>query len=271
VENKSVWFLEKLGFQNPTFLFFKAALILLSASFIFAVIYRHRESLRFVRLAMSEHFVSLVLAFFVSAAALFATRNFTLFGYFALFLISANFDFIRYDSLKMRSSVAFAVLFVFALFVQKSYAQHWPYWDEFGVGLEAGVNDPAVFFQKEKIKGPVFNNYDIGSYLVYHLYPAKVFVENRPEAYPASFFKETLIPMQANDEEWKQKDKVYGFNAIFFGHRDNTPWGQAFLRARLTDANWAPVFFSPNAIIFLKRNPANKPLIQKYELKLNRT
>lgn len=95
-------------------------------------------------------------------------------------------------------------------------------------------NASAEFFKKENVQGPVFNNYDIGSYLIYYLFPQeRVFVDNRPESYPASFFKEIYIPMQ---------EKEYNFNAIFFSHCDYTPWGQKFLINRLNDKDWVPVF-----------------------------
>jgi hypothetical protein len=54
----------------------------------------------------------------------------------------------------------------------------------------------------KNLKGPIFNNFDIGSYLIFRLYnkslPAgrQVFVDGRPEAYPASFFQITYILMQ---------------------------------------------------------------------------
>ena len=66
-----------------------------------------------------------------------------------------------------------------------------------GVGLFADMNLSAEFFKQNNIKGPVFNNYDIGSYLIYHLYLKEPeFVDNRPEAYSVDFFKKTYIPMQ---------------------------------------------------------------------------
>ncbi|PIP87416.1 hypothetical protein COW81_00305, partial [Candidatus Campbellbacteria bacterium CG22_combo_CG10-13_8_21_14_all_36_13] len=58
--------------------------------------------------------------------------------------------------------------------------------------------DGAVNFVLENdIQGNMFNNFDIGGYLIYRLYPdRKVFVDNRPEAYPAEFFEKVYKPMQ---------------------------------------------------------------------------
>jgi len=63
----------------------------------------------------------------------------------------------------------------------------------FGFGLVQGNNQSAQFFIDNNIKGPLFNNYDIGGYLIYHFYPQeKVFTDNRPEAYSVSFFEKYI-------------------------------------------------------------------------------
>ena len=134
-------------------------------------------------------------------------------------------------------------------------------------GLMPGVNGSADFFKSAKLEGPIFNNYDIGGYLIYHLFPKeRVFVDNRPEAYTAPFFKDTYIPMQEDNLYWQKTDAQYNFNAIFFYRHDLTPWGQEFLINRIKDTQWAPVFVDDYAIIFLKRNSRNAEIIQRHEL-----
>ena len=64
------------------------------------------------------------------------------------------------------------------------------HWQEKGIGLAKDDQKAAEFFKKENIQGPIFNNYDIGGYLIYYLYPGqKVFVDNRPEVYPKEFLQ----------------------------------------------------------------------------------
>jgi len=54
-----------------------------------------------------------------------------------------------------------------------------------------------IFFKENNLQGPIFNNYDIGGYLIFNLFPQeKVFVDNRPETYSSEFFQEDYIPMQ---------------------------------------------------------------------------
>lgn len=134
-------------------------------------------------------------------------------------------------------------------------------------GLVPGVNGSAEFFKGTGIEGPMFNNYDIGGYLIFHLFPqAKVFVDNRPEVYSVPFFKEDYVPMQENDEAWRRMDGQYHFNVIYFSRHDLTPWGQNFMLTRVDDPEWAPVFVDDFTIIFLRRNAKNRRIIETFEL-----
>jgi len=136
-----------------------------------------------------------------------------------------------------------------------------------GWGLAKETESSAQFFVENRLSGPIFNNYDIGSYLIWSLYPKeKVFVDNRPEAYPASFFQETYIPAQENESFWQNLDRKYQFNVIFFFRHDATPWAQPFLIRRLSDSSWVPVYVDPYALILVKNIPANQSVIEKYRL-----
>lgn len=137
------------------------------------------------------------------------------------------------------------------------------------LGLIPGVSESARFFLETGMKGPIFNNYDIGGFLIFHLYgkEAKVFVDNRPEAYSVPFFKEIYIPMQETEETWREYSEKYNINVIWFYRHDNTPWAQPFLLRRVEDyKNWAPVFVDNYTIMFMKRTPENQPWIQQFEL-----
>lgn len=136
-----------------------------------------------------------------------------------------------------------------------------------GIGLFSDMNLSVEFFQKNNIKGPVFNNYDIGGYLIYHLYPNElVFVDNRPEAYSVDFFKNTYVPMQENMEYFRKVEQQYNFNCIWFYRHDNTTWAQPFLIKLIEQPDYVPVFVDGFTIMFLKRNEQNAKLINKYEL-----
>ncbi|MGB9706874.1 MAG: hypothetical protein ACPLXP_02255 [Microgenomates group bacterium] len=259
VENQPVWFIEKL-IRNPNFAIFKINFGILLASFVLAFWRKKPVSL-----------VNLFLALFFSALAWRAIRNFTIFALFTLPIISDNLQ----NVLPKRSEINQALIlistvllvFAFPLVAFGLLPSFFPYWHEPGFGLEKENSAAAEFFKKEKIKGPIFNNYDIGGYLIFHLFPEeKVFVDNRPEAYPKEFFEKVYIPMQESEEEWKKQEEKYQFNAIFFSRLDATPWGQKFLISRVKDPSWAPVFVDRYTIIFLKRNQQNSQIIKTHEI-----
>jgi len=134
-------------------------------------------------------------------------------------------------------------------------------------GLSADVNASADFFKASGMRGPIFNNYDIGGYLIYHLFPGeRPFVDNRPEAYPAAFFREVYGPMQRDETAWDQVDGKYHFQAIYFYRHDQTEWAQPFLIRRVDDPQWAPVFADGYTIIFARRGGVNQRVIDRFEL-----
>ncbi len=125
---------------------------------------------------------------------------------------------------------------------------------EFGTEVIASGRGALDFFRDNHLRGPLFNNFDIGGYLDYGLYPReRVFTDNRPEAFPANFFRETYIPLQQTPENFAQADKVYRFNTIIYSHADLTPWGQKFSAAIIKNPEWQLVYLDSFAAILVKK------------------
>ena len=134
-------------------------------------------------------------------------------------------------------------------------------------GLASDTEGSAAFFKGQGLRGPIFNNYDIGGYLIYYLFPEeRPFVDNRPEAYPTEFFGKVYAPMQEDEKVWAEMDRKYGFQVIYFYRHDQTTWGQPFLIRRIDDPAWAPVFVDGYTIILAKRGGVNQRVIEKFEL-----
>ena len=256
VENRPVWLIEKIVRYPPAF-YFKAAFGWLVAGWICAIV-------RAVKGNGRVSVAACVLSVLLGAAAWMAPRNFALFGYFLLPLSAL----LMKDLPVKRRAVTFALVVSIlcgALAVQTFYWRA-PYGPR-GIGLKEGGEGSAEFFLKEGIAGPILNNYDIGGYLIYSLYPMhRVFVDNRPEAYPASFFQDTYVPLQEKEERWQEEQKRYGFNCIFFQRNDFTPWAQDFLVRRIQDPAWAPVYVDDDTILLLRRGGPNESTIRQYEL-----
>ena len=257
-ENQTVWFIEKIV-ANPNYLIFKIVFIILTLSFVFKLIKNRRDL----------NVPDLILALGFSLAGWLAIRNFAVFGLFALPIAAGNLagglnlkpPAHRWLNRTAVTTLALAVLIALSGELRAFY----PRSPGLGLGLEKGNAKPLEFFRENNLAGPIFNNYDIGGYLIYGLAPQeKVYVDNRPEAYPADFFQKTYIPMQENEEVWKEQDEKYKFNAIIFSYRDYTPWGQTFFARILDDPEWKTVFADSRVVILLKNNERNKNIIAKY-------
>jgi hypothetical protein len=161
---------------------------------------------------------------------------------------------------------------------------------KFGLEIPQGAAVGVEFVKQNNIKGPLFNNFDVGSFLIWKLYPLSgekcpeqllgtpqvggepagcgVFVDGRPEAYSVEFFEKIYKPMQEDPEKWKYYSEKYGINYVFFAHTDITPWARKFLGDLLQNPDWPLVYKDSSVVIFLKRTPEKSALIRKFEIKL---
>ena len=200
-------------------------------------------------------------------------RGIAVFGYVAVGALPLLWD--RPNVLRfvdaMRKPVAVLVLCGVAVLAFAIRPQPWMYRDKPGLGLEEGNLNGAVFLRENKIRGPIFNTFNVGNYLIYGLYPdERVFVDGRPEAYPASFFQEGLIAIQSmdNEEPWQAMLRKYDFNVVVLHTNEvaGIPGYAVFFARRCRDPLWAPVFLDSRLVILLRRTPANKAVIDRFQV-----
>ena len=257
-ENQTVPFMLKLS-ANPNLRIFPAVFVLVLLSYIF-VLFKFRK-----RLAEFP-WVNLLLFAGFSFMAWYQIRNITYFGFAAMPLFAMNLKYLFGDKNPIDAALP-PLLVIIALIASGNILHRFPYWNQFGIGIEPGNNAAIEFFKQNDLRGPIFNNYDNGGDLIYHLFPReRVLVDNRPEAYSVDFFKNLYVPMQEDGELWKTAEKEYNFNAIFFSYHDATPWGQNFLIQRIDDPSWAPVFIDNYNLIMLKRADSNRSIIDRFEI-----
>ncbi len=263
-ENQSV---VTTGARDPLYanlLVFKLAFFALLGAFVVAFLKRRRQF-------PVGYFLLMIL---VSVLAWRSVRNLTL---FALLALPVGAELIRLllpkpPPLKHRSArlVCLVAMVVIAT-IWISRARIIETAKMAGLGLRPGNRAAADFILKNNLNGPLFNDFDIGGYAIFYLYPRwRPFADNRPEAYPATFFTETYVPMQTDEKVWQAKEKEYGFNLLLYSFQDRAPWAVPFIVRRLLDPSWAPVFADQYAIIFLKRNEQNAELIKNYEIPRDR-
>ena len=258
-ENQTVMFMQE-RFGNPEFyhLEFFGLLALICIGFMF-------------RLGVWKNYlVEMILILAFGTLSVLAVRGIPLFSLFFIAIASPmvyrsieelNFK-TKQSVVKLIPTFGLTACVLFTL-VEGTYASCRKGYE--GLGLISDINLTGEFLRKQQIPGRIFNNYDIGSYLIYHLHDKeKVFVDNRPEAYSVAFFDSIYKPMQQDDELWKQKSLEYGINIICFYRHDNTPWAQPFLIRRTQDPDWVPVFVDQACIILIRNTEKNQQWINKF-------
>ena len=268
-ENKSPFFLEKFG-PSTAITLFKISLWVVVLNFLLVI-----KSWR------SKVFEILTAAFLVYAGVKMQ-RNFSIYALGLLPIVAINFIegvqrlpwFPRSISARVkiiRSAISATLIGLLLLMIFNVLSGR--YYDgnesrlSFGLHIPKGAQGAVDFLEENGISGPMFNNFDVGSFLAWKLYPKeRVFVDGRPEAYPVKFFQEVYIPMQENADTWAAKAKEYNINYVIFDHRDQTPWASTFLKRMTTNSDWPIVFVDDRTIIFLKNDQANKDLMLNKKL-----
>lgn len=234
VENQSLWFLKDFGFSLVGHIFL--GLVVLAVSYLFA---RRRPSVGEMLVLGS-----------ITILTLRFVRNEVLFVYTAFLVVCFNLSRLKgLAALKKYELhiVALAILVSSYSIVQNNNSR----------GLNFGTNDVESyrrgidFYQSQKLGGPILNNFDIGGYLIYRLYPQQVFIDNRPEAYPVEFFS-TYKQIQEDVAVFDQNVKKYGVRTIIWSVTDITPWSQKFLASIAQDKNWKQVYLDRAMVILTK-------------------
>ena len=247
-ENQSVFFMIHRFGDNVVYKYFVLAAMILIVGMLLAL---RREGAKALPMV--------VLSVFMTLVTFRAVRLIMPFGF--LFVPLMAYYYAPYIK---KATVSIILGFVSVIGIVFLFCGKPPYHQ---IGLMPRVNASAEFFKQEALQGPIFSNYDIGGYLIYHLGPQeKVFVDNRQEAFPLDFFQKVYIPMQEDSSVWKVLSEKYGFNIIYFYRHDLTPWGQNFLIARVRDSQWAPVFVDDYVIIFARRGSVDQGVIDRFEL-----
>ncbi len=251
-ENQNIFFLWTYAYK-PTIIFFALAVCLIFFS-LFAVM---KKTFR----------IDWFLVVFFTILGIIHIRNFPLFvlGTFIPFTHGLSLIYATYikrpmTSVILQNSTYLLLLIVIGISMSTTISEK-----AIGASVVSGIQPAVDFFIRNGFKGPLFNNFDIGSYLEYRLYPTeKVFVDGRPEAYPSSFFQNVYIPMQENKKTFDDVAYRYKLNTIFFAHTDQTPWATLFFKAIVHHPDWKIVYLDDTAIILMKNTPKNKLLIDKF-------
>jgi hypothetical protein len=102
----------------------------------------------------------------------------------------------------------------------------------------------VAFLQNERPPGPLFNNYNWGGYLIYHLWPTyQVYVDGRTDLYDNEFLGEYLNTARTGDG-WRESLERDGINLVLMEHN-------SFLANALREKpGWQEIFRDEQASVF---------------------
>lgn len=264
VENQTVFFLQE-RFGNPQFIHLEILTVFALGAVVWTLV-RGLWRDMIPELLLSIGF--LVLSFLaVRGIPLFAMFSIPLFAR-VLFALTEDLHFQTRATVNRLIPVAGIMLCAIFTPFTDTYASANKGYN--ALGIFQGVETSGRFLQKSGISGRIFNNYDIGSYLVYFLKDSgQVFVDNRPEAYSVAFFDSIYRPMQEDDAVFREMADRYDINIICFYRHDATPWAQPFLIRRTQDPEWVPILVDDVSLILIRNRPSNAQWIESYALPRN--
>lgn len=245
LENQSPFFLKSWGYPGLTTYALFAGILIAAASFLFNIRNFRKNIFGFLLMAL------------VTILSLKMIRNYPLFAFGMLPVSFKNYSE-RLSKIEYKLDKFAAVgliLGVFLLVLIFSVIKNQIYERaglnrHFGLIIPSGAQAAVDFVKQSGLRGPMFNNFDVGSFLIWKMEGEKVFIDGRPEAYPAEFIKEVYIPMQEDPEKWVFYAEKYNIQYVFWLYSDITPWSQRFVRFMLQNPDWPLIYRDGSVMIF---------------------
>lgn len=243
VENQGPFFLKAWGYPWLTTWALFVGIVFGTISFLFNIKNFRKNFFEF-----SLFVVSIVLA-------LKMIRNYPIFALTMIPISMKNFSESGLRTANRKVFVSLAVLILILIFsvMNNQIYEEVRFSRKFGLEVPSGAQAAVDFVRANNLRGPIFNNFDVGSFLIWKLPEEKVFIDGRPEAYPADFIQNVYIPMQENPELWERYSREYGINYVFWLYSDITPWSRKFVGSMLQNPDWPLVYQDDSVMIFVRR------------------
>jgi hypothetical protein len=132
-----------------------------------------------------------------------------------------------------------------------------------GYGEQQICKGAADFIEQEKLSGPMFNSYNVGSYLIFRGYPTrKVFLDGRNVEHGFERINRSLLAAE-HPEDWKTLSNTYGFTYAVMDILLMPENRHLFFYHLADNAQWKLVFLDDVSMVYLKDIPQNKTLIRE--------
>lgn len=140
----------------------------------------------------------------------------------------------------------------------------------FRLGVSA-FNYPTIpldYIERLGIKGNMFNQYDIGSFIIWKWYPQrKVFIDGRNQVYPVAFYQEYLS-VNTSSERLEQVMDKYEINFIILLNQAQPPPHPKGVYDFLSESDrWRLIYWDDMFLVYLKNTPENRAVIEQYEFR----
>lgn len=244
-ENQNMFLLENIGFVDSNFLFVKLSIFIILISFILSLL-RNTFSIK-----------NNSICAFGLILAMINIRSFPYLVFLSLPFVLKNLNFENLSKKLIFIIILTGILIIFESFSYLSgdYYKKLDKSETPGLSLMENGKNAMDFVISKDLPTPIYNNFDIGSYILYWGFPKyKVFVDGRPEAYPVNFFTNKYIPSQSDFNNFKKLEEEYKFKTIIFSITDQTPWGVNFLDSIVKDGSWNTVYIDDFIIILVKKD-----------------
>ncbi len=211
--------------------------------------------------------------------SLSARRNIVLFGYVAVPLFGyyvVNAGRVLYENgplwirrRKIALALPYLAVYAYAAYLVYAVADvglrsmvH-----EYGFGPHTEVPErTADFILRERPAGNMFNEYNVGGYLIYRLYPHYlVFQDGRVDVYgPKTFWRYKVI--ESGNPIWRDavKEDNLGFFVLTYG---GVKYPECLAAQLYNDPDWALVHWDDTCMVFVKRSGPNRALAERLAYK----
>lgn len=130
-------------------------------------------------------------------------------------------------------------------------------------------NKAVDFILKNRLPDNLFNTFNHGSYLIYHLFPANhIFIDGRTELYNNEFFEDYFRILYADTLTIDKLLVKYQINTILIS--GNLSVLEELIEYLGQSREWVLVYVNEDSLIFIRQIIQNKDLIEQLRVDLNK-
>jgi hypothetical protein len=146
----------------------------------------------------------------------------------------------------------------------------------FDMGGKRYPSGAVTFIKENKIPGNMFNLYNWGGYLIWHLYPDyRVFIDGRALNETAFFHYNQILKAGIGENTimplWKRLSDAYNVNFILISAVSSNGNIISLVDMLYVSSDWELIYADGKSMIFLRAMPGNQNIIHRYELSKEKT